>query len=204
MLTIYLTRHGQDEDNKNGLLNGHRDSPLTDLGKEQARSLAQWFKNRRIRFDAVYSSPLQRAYKTAELVSKITDSPRPVKMQELIERDFGFMTGRPIADIPKLCLHIIKADLANYFLDGEGVETFPKLLERAQRALQKLHQRHDEGNILIATHGDFGKMLYAAYYKLGWEEVLKMFHFGNSDVIVLSPKTLSHDAIIRHTVQRNL
>ncbi len=32
MLKIYLARHGQNEDNANGILNGHRDLPLTDIG----------------------------------------------------------------------------------------------------------------------------------------------------------------------------
>ena len=36
MLKIYLTRHGQDVDNANGILNGHRDQPLTELGVGQA------------------------------------------------------------------------------------------------------------------------------------------------------------------------
>lgn len=44
MLNIYIVRHGQDEDNQNGILNGHRDMPLTELGKTQAQQLAQKIK----------------------------------------------------------------------------------------------------------------------------------------------------------------
>ena len=41
MLKIYLARHGQDQDNANGILNGQRDEPLTDIGINQAKQLAQ-------------------------------------------------------------------------------------------------------------------------------------------------------------------
>jgi len=38
-LHIYLTRHGQDQDNAHGILNGHRNTPLTELGIQQAQQL---------------------------------------------------------------------------------------------------------------------------------------------------------------------
>jgi hypothetical protein len=37
------------------------------------------------------------------------------------------------------------------------------------------------------THGDFGKMLYAAFYNLDWQDVLRQFHFGNSELLLLAP-----------------
>ena len=41
MLNLYLARHGQDEDNAKGILNGRRDNPLTKLGVNQAKKLAE-------------------------------------------------------------------------------------------------------------------------------------------------------------------
>ncbi len=38
---IFIARHGQNEDNINGILNGHRDLPLTSLGREQAKELGE-------------------------------------------------------------------------------------------------------------------------------------------------------------------
>ncbi len=49
-----------------------------------------------------------------------------------------------------------------------------------------LEGKYKNGNILLVSHGDFGKMIYAVYYNLDWKRVLKMFHFGNSDLILLS------------------
>ena len=65
MLKIFLARHGQDEDNARGLLNGRRDEPLTDLGIIQANKLAQEIKDIGLKFDVIYSSPLQRAFETS-------------------------------------------------------------------------------------------------------------------------------------------
>ena len=45
MLNVYLARHGQDEDNANGILNGRRDMPLTTLGVNQAKELAEKIKS---------------------------------------------------------------------------------------------------------------------------------------------------------------
>jgi broad specificity phosphatase PhoE len=43
-------------------------------------------------------------------------------------------------------------------------------------------------HVLLVCHGDFGKMVYAAYYDEDWKSVLMDFHFGNSEVLVLSDR----------------
>jgi probable phosphoglycerate mutase len=187
MLNIYLVRHGQDEDNEQGILNGHRDKPLTVLGLNQAEQLAEYINIHGLSFDKVYSSPLQRAHVTAERITQKLNLAEPEILPHLIERDFGVMTGRKISEIESLCAPaILKTETVTYFLEVDGAETFPDLIIRAQKLLKFINERHQEGNILLAGHGDFGKMVYAAYYNLAWEEVLVNFHFGNSELILLS------------------
>ncbi len=72
MLKIYLARHGQNADNVKGILNGHRDEPLTEKGLAQAYEIAHKTKSAGISFNAVYSSPLSRAFDTAKIMSEIT------------------------------------------------------------------------------------------------------------------------------------
>ena len=111
MTTIYIARHGQNEDNVRGILNGHRDLPLTDLGRQQARRLARHIKDRELVFDAVYASPLGRAFETAAIVAAELELAEPIIHDDLIERDFGIMTGKPAADIEEICApDIIKAE----------------------------------------------------------------------------------------------
>lgn len=204
MLKIYLVRHGQDEDNKNGLLNGHRDEPLTELGLKQAQELAEFIKGQQINFDKVYSSPLQRAYVTALQITKTLNISEPEILPLLIERDFGIMTGKTKADIEIMCSpKILKTETINYFLEPDGGEDFPQLIARAQELLKYILEHHQEGNILLVSHGDFGKMIYAAYYNLPWENVLKLFHFGNSEIILLAPDLSAQETQIFKTPQFN-
>jgi probable phosphoglycerate mutase len=187
MLKIYLARHGQDEDNAKGILNGLRNEPLTGLGVEQAKKLAQEIKDAGLIFDVVYSSPLLRAYDTAKAVTELLAIEKPTIMKDLVERDFGVMTGKPVKDIEKLCApEIIKANPIVYFLSPEGAETFPQLIERSKRVIAWIEAHHRDGNVLLVSHGDTGKMIYAAYYDLDWKQVLTMFHFGNSELLLLS------------------
>lgn len=204
MLKIYLVRHGQDTDNEQGLLNGHRDTDLTELGLTQARELAAFIKEQGILFDKVYSSPLKRAYITATQITEALNLPAPEVLPLLIERDFGVMTGQKKSDIEKLCSpSILKTETINYFLDVEGAESFPQAVLRAKELLKVIFENHSDGNILLVSHGDFGKMIYAAYYDLPWDDVLKMFHFGNSEILLLSPDTDPEKAQIFKEAQFN-
>jgi len=163
MNRIYLGRHGQNEDNANGILNGHRDLPLTELGIRQAYEQAQYIKKSGLYFDEIYTSPLQRAYKTAEIVADTLQMAKPTKLDLLIERDFGVMSGKDIADIEKLCgPDIIKTDIITYFLSPENAETFPDLMKRAEKVLEFVNSRHTNKSILLSGHGDMGKMIYTA------------------------------------------
>ena len=202
--TIYLARHGQDEDNEAGILNGHRDMPLTKLGLEQASQLAQKIKDSGLNFDKVYSSPLQRAYQTAKTITDCLQVEIPEKIDLLIERDFGIMTGKPTKSVTELCSpDILQAEIITYFLSPKGAETFPKLIERAINLLDYIKSKHKEEKILLVTHGDFGKMIYAAYYNLNWQEVLTMFHFGNSELLLLSEDSAAENSHIFNADQYN-
>jgi len=212
-MKIYLARHGQNKDNVNGILNGHRDEPLTELGIRQAHEVAEKIKKADLHFDVVYSSPLTRAFKTAEIISDTTCNPYPIKHDGLIERDFGVMTGVKTKKIKELCTpNIIETDTITYFLNPEGAETFQDLMSRAKLLLTEIKKNHTNKTILLVSHGDIGKMIYATYYNLPWKNVLTQFHFGNSELLLLSkdsPYSDSHvfllnSTTINHTGYNNL
>lgn len=191
---LFIARHGQNEDNANGILNGHRDLPLTDLGREQARQLAQGIIDAGLKFDVIFSSPLSRAYEAAEIVGdKLGVKQKPVVLDVLIERDFGVMTGKPLSSIIELCTpNIIVGEKITYFLNPEGAETFEQLLERGKHALKELRQLAASGRALVVCHGDIGKMIYAAATGKTWREVLTDFHLGNCELIDLEPDGDTH------------
>jgi len=187
MLKIFVVRHGENQDNFDGILNWHRDLPLTEKWKNQAKVLGLDILNQGIVFDKIFSSPLLRAKQTAEIVSKTILWPKVEIIDALIERDFGVMTGKGINDIKKLCFpDIIETDKVIYFLKPDWWETFPDLLKRAKKVLDFLKSEFLDWNILLVCHGDIGKMLYAVYCGLEREVVLRNFHFDNWKMLILS------------------
>ncbi|CAJ1954653.1 unnamed protein product [Cylindrotheca closterium] len=203
VLKIYLARHGQDEDNAAGILNGHRNQPLTKLGEGQAQSVAAKILQSKLQFDKIYASPLQRAFKTAEILANGKQSVQVMDL--LIERDFGVMAGVPTKEIKERCQgNILQTETISYFLSPEGAETFPELLERGNKVIEDIQSKHKGGgSVLLVTHGDFGKMLYAAYYKLDWMDVLEQFHFGNSEVLLLAEESSPGEAHVFQIQQYN-
>lgn len=193
MTKIYIARHGQNEDNANGILNGHRDLPLTELGRQQARELGEGIKQAGLQFDVVYSSPLSRAYETAVIAAEIAQLPEPIQYGKLIERNFGVMTGELTSRIEELCApDIIKTDTITYFLSPKGAETFVDLVVRGREVLDELRMRHRDEKVLLVCHGDIGKMIYAAATGKDWRDVLKDFHFGNGELIEASSDGEAH------------
>ena len=93
---LYLLRHGQTAANRSGLLQGHVDFDLTELGKRQAKAAADALRDRDVH--RLVSSPLRRAVQTAEIVAAtlglaVETEPR------LIEMDYGLWDERPLTDI---------------------------------------------------------------------------------------------------------
>lgn len=204
MLKIYLARHGQNVDNVKGILNGHRDEPLTALGEEQAHSTATYIKEAGLSFDAIYSSPLKRALNTAEIIAFDLGLSQPQIEPNLIERNFGIMTGLPVSKIEEMCAPgIIKTNTITYFLSPDGAETFPQLIERGKKVINDIQNKHSDASVLLVTHGDIGKMIYAAYYGLDWKDVLLSFHFGNCEVLLLSEDSPAPEAHFFKQFQHN-
>lgn len=204
MHKIYLARHGQDEDNADGILNGQRDMPLTPIGLEQAKVLAEKIEGLDLHIDKIFSSPLQRAYKTAETVADVLAIEKPEKLDLLIERDFGVMTGKPVKDIEGLCSpDIIRSDPIIYFLSPKGAETFPDLLVRSQEILNWLEKNCSGKNVLLVAHGDIGKMIYTKFYGLEWKDILTQFHFGNSEVLLLDKDSKPEERHLHKVTQYN-
>ncbi|KAI7097941.1 hypothetical protein KC365_g13349 [Hortaea werneckii] len=105
-MKLFLVRHGETVDNVAGLYAGVRDSALTNHGFDQARRLGEYFALMEVRFSHIFSSPLSRAYKTAEAIQTAQkplsdpngDEKRSfqgiVKVKALMEQDFGFYESK--------------------------------------------------------------------------------------------------------------
>ncbi|WWC87331.1 uncharacterized protein L201_002220 [Kwoniella dendrophila CBS 6074] len=91
-MLIYFVRHGQTEDNVQGIIQGHKDTPLNDHGRKESERLAKRLKD--LDIHEAWSSPLARAKETAEI---ILDHHPNIKLKlhdGIKERYLGSMEGR--------------------------------------------------------------------------------------------------------------
>ena len=164
--TIYIVRHGQSVNNRDDVLSGHVDTDLTAEGKTQAKVLAR--KLSHIKFDEIYTSDLQRAIKTAELIS----GRRIIKdhqLTQLRERSFGQMEGTPA----KHWRAMHKAEHYQKMPDDKrwthkhrpDIESDHEVSVRYIKALQDLAKQHPGETLLIVAHGG---ALRALLIKLGY------------------------------------
>lgn len=95
-MDIYIVRHGQTDANRRHELQGRRDVPLNEQGREQAMRVRGLLKGSSVAFDRVYSSPLRRAVETAAIVS---GGGVPVETDDrLLEMDYGPYEGMDLRE----------------------------------------------------------------------------------------------------------
>jgi len=177
--TIYVIRHGESVWNFKGLIQGRSDSKLTKNGESQAHKLANELKN--IKFDAVYSSRLLRAKRTAEIVS-LGRSVFVKTSKALIERNFGKLDGRLGKHI-KIFYDLQKEQ--NYKkLKLYGIENDEEIVSRMFPFLTKVAKVHTGKNILVVTHGSIVRTLIV---HLGYATLdqLPPFSVGNASFVKL-------------------
>lgn len=176
MLNIYLIRHGETAWNAdNNRYCGRTDLPLTEKGLKQAETLRRQLGA--ISWNAVFSSPLQRAYTTAQIASGAAVA----KDERLIEADFGLWEGKTkdefMAENAQLW-HNWMSDPANHHAGGTG-ETAATIVQRVDAFFRSLQQQYTTGNFLVAAHNGVNRLYLA--HKLGMPlRNYRMFFMENS------------------------
>jgi uncharacterized phosphatase len=140
-MIVAFIRHGQTDWNRDGLLQGSSDIPLNDTGREQARDAFMTLRSRP--WDAVVSSPLQRARETAHIIADGLDIPLGRAYAELIERDYGPLEGTSSA-----------AAIARWpDRDYPEAESLDSVATRGEAALAAIVADNPEGAVLVVCHG---------------------------------------------------
>lgn len=150
---IIFLRHGQAENNVKRVLSGRTAGvPLTDVGVNQAELCAEFLEKMNI--SAIYSSPIQRAKHTADIVGTRL-SLDVVDDDRLIELDMGKFTGMQYDDI--VTSH---GNVFMKFYSGEleiahnGVETFAQVKKRVLSMVDDIIKTHPGENVLLVSHMD--------------------------------------------------
>lgn len=145
---LILIRHGQTDMNKDQLYYGRLDVPINETGKEQAENTRKDLVELEIDYDKIYSSPMKRAYETAEIVNY--KNLEIEKDDELREMDFGIFEGLSYKEIIKKYpeeMEKLKKDWKTYsYVTGEN----PFMLQK--RALKFLEKIDKNKNNMVVTH----------------------------------------------------
>ncbi|TME24871.1 MAG: histidine phosphatase family protein [Chloroflexi bacterium] len=150
-LEVYLARHGETEWSLSGQHTGVTDLPLTRRGEAQAAALGRTLAG--ITFDAVYSSPMQRARRTAELAG--FDDPQVTSL--LQEVDYGHYEGLTSQQI-----HELDPDWEVYKDGCPDGESPAQIYARAQAFIQ-LVARHGDARVIAFAHGHILRAVAVAW-----------------------------------------
>lgn len=156
-MKVYLIRHGETDLNKKKVLQGRSDIELNEYGIFLAEKTAEGLQE--VKFDVVFSSPLKRARRTAELVARTIETGVPIVEEPRIQEiSFGVYEGlcyhKDNYNIPdKEFLNFFKAP-QDYMSPAEG-ESFAQIIERTGDFWRELirNQKYADKTILLSTHG---------------------------------------------------
>lgn len=170
MKRLYLLRHGQTEFNVKKLVQGRCDSPLTDLGRQQAGMAAAWLKAHNVVPDKVASSPLGRAMDTAQRVAcELLGPDAAVEPCEgIIERCYGTFEEGPHDALPT-DVWDPGEDLVPF--GGEGSKA---LQERMVATLTNLMSADGIETLLAVSHGSASRQFIKAAAPEGFELPAKL------------------------------
>lgn len=159
-MEIYFVRHGQTIWNTQKRFQGLSDSPLTELGIEQAKLLGKKLKD--VKFDKFYSSALKRANDTANYIKG--DRKQEVEIfNDFHEISMGDMEGKLHEEFKQL----YPEQLKNFFFDQISYdptafhgESFLEVRERVKKGLEKfLELNRNYERVLVVSHGATLKVL---------------------------------------------
>ena len=172
MKDLYLMRHGQTFFNQEGLVQGVCDSPLTDLGIEQAKQARAFFEKNGIEFGGIYSSTQERASDTLEIVTGRTDYTR---LKGVKEWNFGLFEAQPERLQPKFRAGAVSFEDLYVPYGGEDVT---QVGERMLTSLTEVMKKTPavENPTLVVSHGG---AMWAFYLKIAAQALDPKVRFGN-------------------------
>ena len=192
---IIFLRHGQAKNNVDKILAGRTEGvPLTETGISQAQHAAELLTHMKI--GAIYSSPIQRAKHTAEIVGEKNSIDVTID-DRLIELDMGKFTGKSYSEIISE-----RGNVFEKFYNGDleiahnGVETFDQVKKRVKNIVDHVIEKHEDENVVLVTHMDPIKAMISTVVDLSPQNLFSLI-IANASLNLFreSNKTFSLSAI---------
>lgn len=185
-MKLYLIRHGETLWNRARIFQGKQDSPLTDIGIEQAIALGEYMKKEKLEIDEVFSSPLGRALNTAKLVFPDREI---ISHWGIAEMAFGNWEGKDIEHLKTF----EKENYYNFFHKAHLYdskphkgESFEAVEKRVEEFLKYLISNYEDKTIVIVSHGLLLKVLLKHIKNDSLENFWNTEVFNNTSLSLIS------------------
>lgn len=181
LTTFYIVRHGQTEANLKKIIQGHLDSPLTKLGKDQAMQTALKLKD--VKFDKIFSSDLLRAKRTAEIIT--LERKLAIETTKLLREQFlGSLEG---TDNRKLFALFDEWDSLSKKVrmkvrPSSDSENDEEIVNRFITFIRETAITYPGKNVLVVTHGG---MICVLLVKIGYTTYSNLEDIDNAGYIKL-------------------
>ncbi|HUK95572.1 MAG TPA: histidine phosphatase family protein [Gaiellaceae bacterium] len=169
MTTLLLVRHGETDWNRDERFQGQADPPLNQTGRSQAVDLSVLLAADPL--SAVYTSPLQRAFETAEIIAA-AHGLEPSTVEALREMYDGSWEGLTRAEVEERFPHEYARWLEHRRGPGDG-ESYDGLCGRVVPAILEIAAAHPNGRVLAVTHAGPIRATLAHADGISYEEARK-------------------------------
>lgn len=165
-MKLYAARHGQTQWNAENKVCGRTDQPLTAVGVTQAQELAE--KAVALGIDLIVSSPLQRAYHMARIISERCGAEIQVDAR-LIEQNYGIFEGADRQNPDFL------ANKRQFAVPYPGGESMLDMAGRIYPLLREIKERYPDKRVLLACHGGVCRVIRTFFVPMTNED---FFHYS--------------------------
>ena len=152
--TVILVRHGVTAHTVEKRFSGGLASAnpgLSDEGRDQARTVAEWLAPLAESVDAVIASPVRRTQETAEILAEVLGLPVEVE-HGFAEMEFGAWDGKTFGEVAEQHPEELDAWLGSLDVPPGGGESFRSVEERVLGGLQRLLDRHGGRTVVVVSH----------------------------------------------------
>lgn len=188
-LELWLVRHGQSTWNAEGRIQGHKDAPLSDLGKQQASALASRLAH--LEFDAYHSSDSSRAYDTGCLAMPAVNITKDERLREL---SFGVFEGKmrsELSEAEKEVFSMWRKDRGSETSKAEtfkaemfaaeqsyGIEADQAVINRFKSFLNELPK---VGKVIVFSHGGLIRLVLHHFLDVS-SNFQRTFNISNTSI----------------------
>ncbi len=157
-MTIYVLRHGETDENKEGIMQGNMETLLNENGRKQAMSVREKVKEAGI--DLVISSPKVRAKETAILAAPGIEL---IEDSRLLSRNHGEFEGMRRDEVNLHDYWNIKKNI-----QYKEAESVGEIFNRVSSLLDDILKNYSDRTVMLVTHSGLTRVFY--YYFNGFPE----------------------------------